>query len=433
VNLVRQVILSPLVALLTLMASTVLASTEFEVNAARTASEALSADQRKSARDLFAAAFEDAKAGSTDSAILMLRRGLTIDPADFRARMLLGQLLESKGDANGANAQYRAVVALAPPTAVEAARAEVRLSSDWPARPIRLIVSFPAGHAVDMFAREFARLLAQRLGQSVSLENRAGANGAIAVDAVAKATPDGYTFGMASQAPISIIPALKRKLPYDPVKDLVPITLAGYAPMVLLVRKDAPINSVADLIAQSKARPGAITYGSLGTGSISHLVTEAFKAATGAPLTEVPYKGSAQRLTDLIGGRIGVMFTDVTSAAPQLAGGMVRALGVSSLKRDGLLPEVPTLDESGVPLLKGFEALGWIGVIAPAGTPAALIERMQVEMTRVLQDPAMGQRIRSAGVTVPDPNTPAQFAEYIRRDLERWSKLVNDLKIVGIE
>lgn len=303
----------------------------------------------------------------------------------------------------------------------------------WPARPIRLIVSFPPGNGADMIAREIAPLLSQRLGQPVVVENRAGAGGTIGVDAVAKSTPDGYTFGMTSLSPISIIPALKRKLPYDPIRDLVPVTLAGYGPMVLLVRKDSSINSVADLIAQAKARPGAITYGSLGTGTISHMVTEAFKAASGAPLTEVPYKGSAQALTDLVGGNIGVMFDGATSAAAQIAGGTVKALGVSSLKRNALLPEVPTLDESGVPLLKGFEALGWIGMIAPAGTPAALVDRMQVEATRVLQDPAVIQRIRTAGQTVPDPNTSAQFAEYIRRDLDRWSRLANDLKIVGQE
>ena len=303
----------------------------------------------------------------------------------------------------------------------------------WPVRPVKLIVSFPPGNGADMIAREIAPLLSQRLGQSVVVENRAGAGGAIGVDAVAKATPDGYTFGMTSLSPITIIPALKRKLPYDPVQDLMPVTLAGYGLLVLLVKKDSPINSVADLIAQAKAKPGALTYGSLGTGTISHMVTEAFKAASGAPLTEVPYKGSAQALTDLIGGNISVMFDGATSAAAQIAGGTVKALGVSTLKRNALLPDVPTMDESGVPLLKGFEAIGWIGMIAPAGTPTAIVERMQVEATRVLQDPAVIQRIRIAGQTVPEPNTPAQFAEYIRRDLDRWSRLANDLKIVGQE
>lgn len=306
-------------------------------------------------------------------------------------------------------------------------------AQSWPARPIRLVVSFPPGNSADMIAREMAPLLAQRLGQPVVIENRAGAGGSIGVDAVAKAAPDGYTFGMTSLSPISIIPALKRKLPYDAVKDIAPVTLTGYGPMVLLVKKDSPINSVAELIALARSRPGELTYGSLGTGTISHMTTEAFKAAAGVPLTEVPYKGSAQALTDLVGGSISVMFDGATSAVAQVNAGNLKALGVTTLKRSALLPDVPTMDEIGLPALRGFEATGWIGLIAPGATPRAIVERLQVEATRVMQDPSVAQRIRSAGQTVPDPNTPEQFADYIARDLARWTRLANDLKIVGQE
>ncbi len=307
------------------------------------------------------------------------------------------------------------------------------LADTWPSRAIRLLVTFPPGNGADVIAREIAPLLSQRLGQPVVVENRGGAGGVIGVEAIAKATPDGYTIGMTSLSPITIIPALRKKLPYDPVKDLAPITLTAYGPMVLLVKKDSPINSVDDLIAQSKARPGAMTYGSLGTGTISHMTTEAFKAATGAALTEVPYKGSAQALTDLAGGNITLMFDGVTSAVSQVAAGTVKALGVSTLKRNALLPDVPTLDESGLVPLKGFEAVGWIGLIAPAGVPGAIVERVQSEVAQILLNPTVAQRVRSVGQTVPDTNTPAQFASYMQRDLARWTRLANDLKIVGIE
>lgn len=301
----------------------------------------------------------------------------------------------------------------------------------WPSKTIRLVVSFPPGNGADVIAREIAPLLSQRLGQPIVVENRGGAGGIIGVDAVAKAAPDGYTIGMTSLSPVTIIPALRRKLPYDPVKDLAPVTLAAYGPMILLVKKDSPINSVTDLIAQAKAKPGELTYGSLGTGTVSQMVTEAFKAASGAPLREVPYKGSAQALTDLAGGSITLMFDGVTSAATQIAAGTVKALGATSLKRNPILPDVSTLDESGLAPLKGFEILGWIGMIAPAGTPKPIIDRLQAEVTQILQLPAVAQRVRSTGQVVPDPNTPTQFAAYMQRDLARWTKLANDLKIVG--
>ncbi len=303
----------------------------------------------------------------------------------------------------------------------------------WPSRPIRLIVTFPPGNGADVIAREIAPMLAQRLGQPVVVENRGGAGGVIGVESIAKSVPDGYTIGMTSLSPVTIMPALQRKLPYDPVKDLAPVTLASYGPMVLLVKKDSPINSVDDLLARARLKPGELTYGSLGTGTISHMVTAAFKSASGAVLTEVPYKGSAQALTDLAGGNITLMFDGVTSAAAQVAAGTVKALGVSSLRRNPLLPDVPTMDESGLAPLKGFEALGWIGMVAPAGVPQAYIDRLQAEMSVVLQAPSVVQRIRATGQTVPDTNTPAQFAAYMQRDLARWTRLATDLRLVGVE
>ena len=300
----------------------------------------------------------------------------------------------------------------------------------WPARPIRLIVSFPPGNTADLVAREIGPLLSQRLGQPVVVDNRAGAGGIIGVDALAKAAPDGYTLGVSSLSPITILPAVRKKLPYDPVKQIVPVTLAARGPLFLMVRKDSPINSVADLVAQSRANPGKLTYGSLGPGTVSQMTTELFKSASGANLVEVNYKGSAQAMTDLIGGHIHVMFDGPATAMGQVAAGTLKSLGVTTLKRSVLLPDVPTLEESGVPGLKGFDTFGWIGVFAPAGTPREIVARVQAELAQILQQPQVVQRLRTAGLDAADPNTPTQFGSFIQKDLERWTRLATDLKIV---
>lgn len=300
----------------------------------------------------------------------------------------------------------------------------------WPSKPIRLIVSFPPGNTADLVAREIGPLLSQRLGQPVVVDNRAGAGGIIGVDALAKAAPDGYTLGVSSLSPITILPAVRKKLPYDPVKQIVPVTLAARGPLFLMVRKDSPINSVADLVAQSRANPGRLTYGSLGPGTVSQMTTELFKAASGANLVEVNYKGGAQAMTDLIGGHIHVMFDGPATAVGQVAAGTLKSLGVTTLKRSVLLPDVPTLEESGVPGLKGFDTFGWIGVFAPAGVPREIVTRVQAELAQIIQLPQVVQRLRTAGLDAADPNTPAQFGSFIQNDLERWTRLATDLKIV---
>ena len=307
------------------------------------------------------------------------------------------------------------------------------IADTWPSKPIRIIVSFPPGNSADMIAREVGPVLSQRLGQPVVIENRGGAGGVIGVDALAKSAPDGYTFGMSSLSPITIIPAVRRKLPYDPVRDLMPVGLAAKGPLFVMVRKDSPLNSLADLIAQSKANPGKLTYASLGAGTVSQLTTEAFKAASGAQITEVPYKGSAQALTDVVGGFVTVMFDGAASASAQIAAGTLKALGVTTLRRSPIVPDVPTFDETGLPGLKGFEAFGWIGLFAPAGTPREIVSRVQAELAQIVQSPSVSQRLRTAGLEPSDPNTPAQFGEFIQKDLARWSKLATDLKIVTNE
>ena len=308
--------------------------------------------------------------------------------------------------------------------AVAAASAE-----DWPSRPIRLIVSFPPGNSADLVARTFSNLLSQRLGQPVVIENRGGAGGLIGMEAMTKAAPDGYTFAVSSLSPITIIPAINKKLPYDPIHGLMPVTLLGVGPMFILVRKDSPINSVQDLITQSRANPEKFTYGSLGPGTISQMSTESFKAASGANLTEISYKGSAQALTDLIGGHITVMIDGAASSATQINAGTVKALAVTTIKRNSLVPDVITLNETGIPSLKGYNVFGWIGMFAPVGTPAPIISRMQTVLSEIGKDPSVIQPLKTGGLDVPDTNTPAQFAEFLGQDLARWTKVARDLNI----
>ena len=311
-------------------------------------------------------------------------------------------------------------------TALSAAPAS---AADWPTHPIRLIVSFPPGNSADLVARSFSNLLSQRLVQPVVIENRGGAGGLIGMEAMTKAAPDGYTFAVSSLSPITIIPAINKKLPYDPIHGLMPVTLLGVGPMFILVRKDSPINSVEDLITQSRANPEKFTYGSLGPGTISQMATESFKAASGANLTEISYKGSAQALTDLIGGHITVMIDGAASSATQINAGTVKALAVSTIKRNSLVPDVITLNETGIPSLKDYNVFGWIGMFAPVGTPTAIVERMQTVLSEVGKDPSVIQQLKTAGLDVPDTNTPAQFAGFLALDLARWTKVARELNI----
>jgi len=303
----------------------------------------------------------------------------------------------------------------------------------WPSKPIRLVIPFPPGNSADLVARAMGPLLSQRLGQPVVIENRGGAGGLIGVEAVAKAAPDGYTLAMSSLSPITILPAIRKKMSYDPVRHLAPVTLLAKGPAFLLVKKDSPIASVNQLISYSKANPGKLTYGSLGPGTISQMTTEAFKAASGADLTEISYKGSTQALTDLVGGQITMMIDGAASSAQQINAGTVKALAVTTVKRSPLVPGVATLDESGMPGLKGFDVFGWIGLFAPAGTPRDIVTRLQTELTQIAQNPAVVQQLQTAGLDAAEPNTPAQFSAFMQKDLARWTQLATDLKITTNE
>ena len=306
---------------------------------------------------------------------------------------------------------------------------QVVLADAWPSRPVRFIVSFPPGNSADLIARTFGNALAERLGQAVVIENRGGAGGAIGVEALTKAVPDGYTFGVSSLSPITIMPAVQKTLPYDPIQGLVPVTLLGKGPLFLLVRKDSTINSIKDLVAQSQANPGKLTYGSLGPGTVSQMSTEVFKAASGANLTEISYKGSNQALTDLIGGHITLMLDGAASATVQIHAGTVKALAVTTLKRSTLMPDILTLSETGIASLNHFDLFGWIGVFAPLGTPTDIVTRLQTELSTIGLQPTVIKQVNTAGLDVPEPNTSAQFAEFLKQDLARWTKVATDLKI----
>jgi len=302
-------------------------------------------------------------------------------------------------------------------------------AQDYPVKPIKVIVSFPPGNSADLIARAVSERLAQRLGQAVVVENRGGAGGIIGMEQLARSAPDGYTIGITSLSPISIIPAVNRKLRYDPMRDLQPITLLAEGPMVLIATNALAPNSVAELIAYAKANPGKLSYGSLGPGTISQLTMEMFKQATGANIVEVPYKGSSQAITDLIAGHLDLLFDNPASSVPQVKSGRVKAIATSRKKREASLPEVPTLEESGIAGLKDFYPAGWIGALLPAGTPPAITHRLNAELTQALAAEDVRARITAGGLDVAPANSSEQFREYIQKDFAKWSKVARDAKI----
>lgn len=299
----------------------------------------------------------------------------------------------------------------------------------WPSKPIKLVVCFPPGNAADVLARSISPILAESLGQPVVVENRGGAGGMLGVDAVAKSPNDGHTVGVCSLSPITIIPAVRKQMPYDVNKDLAPVILSNRGPMVLVVKKSSPFNSLNDLIQYAKANPNKLSYGSLGPGTISQMSTEAFKAAAGIQMNEVSYKGSAQALTDLIGGHVDVMLDGAASAVAQVAAGTVKALAVTTQKRSVFLPDVPAMNESSLPGLKGFDFFGWVGFIAPAGTSADVLNRLNKDIAVALKNPQVIQRAHAAGQEISDANTPDQFREFIKADSARWTAVARKLNI----
>ena len=290
----------------------------------------------------------------------------------------------------------------------------------YPNHPIRLVVPFPAGGTTDILARDAAPKLTEALGQSVVVDNRPGAGGNIGADLVAKSQPDGYTLLMGTVGTHAINPSLYAKMPYDHIKDFVPVVLVAGVPNVLVVNPSLPVNSVADLIKLAKSKPGSINFASSGNGTSIHLSGELFKTMAGVDMMHVPYKGSAPALTDLIGGQVQVMFDNLPSSLPQIKAGKLRAIAVTSLKRSPALPDVPTINESGLP---GFEASSWFGVLAPAGTPPGVVARINAEINKWLQSPEGKEQLLAQGAQAAG-GTPEQFAAHIRAETDKWAKVV---------
>jgi tripartite-type tricarboxylate transporter receptor subunit TctC len=275
---------------------------------------------------------------------------------------------------------------------------------------VRIVVPFPPGNASDVAARALSDKLSQRLGQPVIIENKAGAAGALGAEFVAKAAPDGYTLMITSLSPIVISPHINKKLPYDALKDFVPVARIGYTGMILVVPTNFPANTVPELLAYAKNNPGKLDYASVGAGTLSMLTMEVFKKSTNTDIQHVPYKGSAQAMTDLIGGTVPLMFDGMTSSYTHVKAGKLKALAISAAKRSELAPEIPTLRETGITSLLDVSVDGWTGIFAPQGTPVAVVSFLNQEINKVLEDPEFKKRANGQSLDVYTPSTPAQFA-----------------------
>ena len=292
--------------------------------------------------------------------------------------------------------------------------------ANYPAKPVRLVVPFPAGGTTDILARAVAQKLSEAWGQQVIVDNRPGAGGNIGSDLVAKSTPDGYTLLMGTVGTHAINPSLYKNMPYDHVKDFAPVILVAGVPNVLVVNPSLPVHSVSELIAYAKANPGKLNFASSGNGTSIHLSGELFKVMTGVEMTHVPYKGSAPALTDLIGGQVQLMFDNLPSSLPFIRAGKLRALAVTSGARAAALPDLPTLAESGLP---GFEASSWFGVLAPAGTPRDIVAKLNGAIASWLASPAAKEKLLAQGA-IAAGGTPDDFARHIGAETSKWAKVV---------
>jgi tripartite-type tricarboxylate transporter receptor subunit TctC len=295
----------------------------------------------------------------------------------------------------------------------------------WPSKPVRIVVPFPPGGPADLLPRLLGPKLTELWGQPVVVENKPGAGGNIGMDTVAKAAPDGYTLVVGPNGNLVVNPHLYARLPYDVMRDLVPITLIATFSNMLVVNPDVPAKTVPELIALAKAKPGMISYGSPGTGSQPHLGGEFLKLMAGIDIVHVPYNGTAPALKDLLGGQITFMFAQTSAALPQIQSGKLRALGVASPRRETLLPDVPTIAESGLP---GFEAVSWYALLAPAGTPKEIVTRVQADFARVLQMPDIREKLVAQGGD-PVGNTPEQLAAQMKTESARYADVVKRANI----
>jgi tripartite-type tricarboxylate transporter receptor subunit TctC len=296
----------------------------------------------------------------------------------------------------------------------------------YPQKPIRLVVPYTAGGAGDIFARTMAQKLAEAFGHQVIVDNRPGANGIIGMELVAKAPPDGYTIVMGNSAPMVLNPSLYPRLPYDPIKDFAPITQGTLYSYILIVHPSVPARSVEELVALARSRAGQLQYGSSGAGGANHLAGEMFKRAAKIDVVHVPFKGSAPALADVLAGHIPIMFDTIVTTMPQLKAGKVRALAVTGARRAPQVPDIPTIAEKGYP---GYEVTSWQSLLAPGGTPRAIIERLHQESVKALKLPDVIDRLATQGGNELVGNTPEEFAAVIKKEIATYARVIKDAAI----
>jgi tripartite-type tricarboxylate transporter receptor subunit TctC len=291
----------------------------------------------------------------------------------------------------------------------------------WPQKPIRLIVPFPAGGGTDIISREVANKVAGP-GYNFVIDNKPGTGGNIGVDAAAKAPADGYTLVMGQTSNLAINPTLYPKLPYDPLKDLTPVSLVASSPLVIVASANSPFHTLADVVKEAKAHPGSINFASSGNGTVAHLAAESFQKVAGIKLTHIPYKGASQGATDVISGQVQLYVSSVPTLIGHIRSGKMRAIAVTSTKRVDDLPQVPTVAESGY---KGFEAVTWFGILGPANLPKDVVAKLNADINKALKDPELAKKMDAQGADVLG-GTPEQFAKLIRDDIARWGKVVKE-------
>jgi tripartite-type tricarboxylate transporter receptor subunit TctC len=295
----------------------------------------------------------------------------------------------------------------------------------WPARPIKLVVPFPAGSSPDLIARVVAEPLGPALGTTIVIDNRPGAGGNVGTGLVAKAEPDGYTLLLGQSGPISINPAVYKDLRYDPVRDFAPITMTTAYPYILVVNAKLPVKSLQEFIALAKSKPGSLNYGTTGIGAANHLVTELFSGKAGLKMTHVPYRGTELAVADLVAGQVDVVFGDPISVLPHMKAGTLRALAVTSRERSAVAPEVPTVAESGYP---GFDAIAWHGILAPANTPPIIVKKLNAEIVKALQNPETKTLLTNQAMQTVG-NTPEEFAAFIKQDIAIWKAVATEANV----
>ena len=297
--------------------------------------------------------------------------------------------------------------------------ASMAAAQTFPVKPIRMLVGYSPGGTTDIIARTVSQKLSANLGQQVIVDNRAGGGGMIAVEMVAKSAPDGYTLLMGTISTLATNVSMYSKLPYDPVRDFSAVTLVAASPYLITLHPSVPANTLREFIALAKAQPGRLNFGSSGAGGGAHLSTEMFKSMAGINLVHVPYKGAAPAMTDLLSGQIQLVFNQPLIALPYMKAGRLKALAITSAQRLAAVPDVPTVAEAGVP---GFEATAWQGVVAPKGTPAAIVGKLQAEIAKILRLPDVGDRLAAEG-SQPGGNTPAEFGAFIKDEIAKWGKV----------